>query len=129
MMINSDPTLRTLGSELINDVTRLMRQELRLAQAEAGEKASQIQTGLISIVAGLLLAVAALLILLQALVIGLASFMSVLLASVIVGLVVAVIAFSLVWLGQANLKATSLVPERTVRAVRDDKDMILERAR
>ena len=129
MTTNSNHTLRALGSELINDVTRLMRQELRLAQAEAGEKASQIQTGFISIVAGLLLAVAALLILLQALVIGLASFMSVLLASVIVGLVVAVIAFSLVWLGQASLKATSLVPERTVRAVRDDKDMILERAR
>lgn len=128
-MTHSDHTLRSLGGELIGDISRLIRQELRLAQAEAGEKATQIQHGIISIVAGLLLAMAALLVLLQALVIGLAHAMPAWLASVIVGAAVALIAFGLVRLGQSSLQATNLVPERTVQSMRDDKDMILERAR
>lgn len=128
-MSMNDRSLRSLTGNLIDDITRLIRQELRLAQVEAGEKASQIQTGVISIAAGMLLALAALLILLQALVLGLAKVMTILSASIIVGVAVAVIALVLVWVGQAKLKATSLVPERTVSAVRADKDMILERAR
>ena len=67
-MSMNDRSLRSLTGNLIDDITRLIRQELRLAQVEAGEKASQIQTGVISIAAGMLLALAALLILLQALV-------------------------------------------------------------
>ncbi len=128
-MHTNDQSLRSLTSELIGDISRLIRQELRLAQTEAGEKASQLQTGVISIAAGMLLALAALLILLQALVLGLANVMSVLMASVIVGVVVAVIALILVWAGAAKLKGTSLMPERTMRAVQSDKDMILEKAR
>ena len=128
-MHTNDQSLRSLTSELIGDISRLIRQELRLAQTEAGEKASQLQTGVISVAAGMLLALAALLILLQALVLGLANVMSVLMASVIVGVVVAVIALILVWAGAAKLKGTSLMPERTMRAVQSDKDMILERAR
>lgn len=128
-MSMNDRSLRSLTGNLIDDITRLIRQELRLAQVEAGEKASQIQTGVISIAAGMLLALAALLILLQALVLGLAKVMSVLSASIIVGVAVAAVALVLVRVGQAKLKATSLVPERTVSAVRADKDMILERAR
>ena len=128
-MSMNDRSLRSLTGNLIDDITRLIRKELRLAQVEAGEKASQIQTGVISIAAGMLLALAALLILLQALVLGLAKVMSVLSASIIVGVAVAAVALVLVRVGQAKLKATSLVPERTVSAVRADKDMILERAR
>lgn len=127
--MSNDRSLRSLTGNLIDDITRLIRQELRLAQVEAGEKASQIQTGVISIAAGMLLALAALLILLQALVLGLAKVMSVLSASIIVGVAVAAVALVLVRVGQAKLKATSLVPELTVSAVRADKDMILERAR
>jgi uncharacterized membrane protein YqjE len=127
--MSTDHTLRSLTGELIADVTKLMRQELRLAQIEAGEKASTIQGGVIAIAVGLLLGLAALLILLQALVIALSDVMSVLQASIVVGVCVAVFALILIWTGRAKLRASSLVPERTVRAVRSDKNMILERAR
>jgi uncharacterized membrane protein YqjE len=128
-MANSSQSFRSLGSELIGEITRLIRQELRLAQAEAAEKTAQIQSGLISILVGLLLALAALLVLLQALVIGMAEVMPAWLAAIAVGVVVAIIAYALVRSGQSNLSATHLVPERTVRSVQDDKNMILERAR
>lgn len=128
-MTNSNHTLRTLGSDLISEVLTLIRQEMRLAQAEGREKVTQIQNGVISIIAGMLLAAAALLILLQAVVIGLSNVMPTWLASVAVGVVVTLIAFGLVRGGQSSLRATHLVPERTARSMSDDKDMILERAR
>ena len=60
-MPTQEQSLKSLLSELIDQIGQLVRQELQLAQAEAGEKISQVQTGLISIVAGLLLGFSALL--------------------------------------------------------------------
>lgn len=128
-MTNNDSSLRTLLKELIDEVSQLIRQEFRLAQAESAEKIGQVQSGLISIVAGLLLAFAALLILLQALVIALANVVAPWLASVIVGVVVAVISFVFVKQGQSSLKVVNLLPARTVKSVRDDKDMVMEKVR
>lgn len=128
-MTNNDSSLRTLLKELIDEVSQLIRQEFRLAQAESAEKIGQVQSGLISIVAGLLLAFAALLILLQALVITLANVVAPWLASVIVGVVVAVISFVFVKQGQSSLKVVNLLPARTVKSVRDDKDMVMEKVR
>ncbi|MDX1421769.1 MAG: phage holin family protein [Kiloniellales bacterium] len=128
-MTNNDSSLRTLLKELIDEVSQLIRQEFRLAQAESAEKIGQVQSGLISIVAGLLLAFAALLILLQALVIALANVVAPWLASVIVGVVVAATSFVFVKQGQSSLKVVNLLPARTVKSVRDDKDMVMEKVR
>ena len=128
-MTNNDSSLRTLLKELIDEVSQLIRQEFRLAQAESAEKIGQVQSGLISIVAGLLLAFAALLILLQALVITLANVVAPWLASVIVGVVVAATSFVFVKQGQSSLKVVNLLPARTVKSVRDDKDMVMEKVR
>jgi uncharacterized membrane protein YqjE len=130
-MSAEDQSVRALFADLINSVTTLVRQELRLVQAEGSEKVSQATTGAIAILAGLLVATCALLILLQALVIALAEFteMPASLASLIVGLVLAVIAFVLIRQGQSNLSPDKLTPERTMRTLRDDKDMVMEKAR
>lgn len=61
-------------------------------------------------VAGMLVSFAALLVLLQALVAALAEHMATGWASLIVGVVVAVIGFGLIKYGQSSLKATNLVP-------------------
>lgn len=128
-MDTNDQSLKSLLSNLVNEISQLVRQELRLAQAEANEKLSQVQNGLIAVVAGLLLAFCALLILLQALVIALSNLLPAWLASIVVGGVVAVIAFALVKGGQNNLRAANLVPERTIESVRKDKDMVMEKAK
>lgn len=128
-MNGSEQSIRTLVGDLIEQMQRLIRQELRLAQAEAGEKVSQGQRGLISIVVGTMFAFAALLILLQALVLAVSNAMPAWLASIVVGIVVAIIGFALVRQGQSNLKATHLVPERTLRSMRDDKEMVMEKVR
>jgi drug/metabolite transporter (DMT)-like permease len=126
-MATPDKSVKSLLAELANNVTRLVRQELQLVQVETSEKTSQALEGVFVIIGGLLLAFAALLILLQALVVGLSEFMEPWLASLIVGVAVAVIAFALIKYGQNNLKASSLTPDRTIRVMREQKDMVMER--
>lgn len=128
-MTAQDQSLKSLLRDLIDEVGRLIRQELRLAQAEASEKVTQVQTGAVSIVAGLLIAFSALLILLQALVIALANVVPAWLAAVIVGVVLALIAFALIQQGQSSLRASSLRPERTMKSVTESKDMVMEKVR
>src|SRR5262249_36962565 len=67
-----DNSVASLLRELIAEIGQLLRQELRLARAETGEKLAQAQHGIIAIAVGLFIAFAALLILLQAVVIALA---------------------------------------------------------
>ncbi len=117
-MTMADPSLGALLSGLIQDLGQLMRQELRLAQAEASEKFKQAQNGVYAVVTGLLVAFCALLILLQALVIALSGVMPAWLAAVTVGLALAAVAFLLIAQGRRNLKARNLIPERTLRAAR-----------
>jgi uncharacterized membrane protein len=100
---------------------------LRLARAETGEKLSQAQNGIIAIVVGLLLASSALLILLQAVVLALSQIVPAWAASVIVGVVVAIVALILIRGGQSSLKLTNLTPTRTLDALRKDRDMVMEK--
>ena len=129
-MSAEDASVRNLLTELIDEVSRLVRQELRLAQAEGSERVSEATNGAIAIAGGLLVANCALLILLQALVIALAEFTSLpaSAAALIVGVVVAIIAFILIRQGQRRLAPGTLTPERTVRSLRENKDLILEKA-
>jgi uncharacterized membrane protein YqjE len=122
-------SIGALLADLANGLSTLVRQELRLAQAEGSEKVSKATTGLIAIVAGLLVATCALLILLQALVIALADHMPASVASLIVGIVVAVIAFVMIWQGQRSLSAERLATKRTMRSLRQDSRMVMEKAR
>lgn len=114
----SDSSIGQLLSGLVGDIGQLVRQELRLVQAETSEKIEQAQTGMYAVVTGLLLAFCGLLILLQALVIGLSNVMPAWAASLIVGVVLALIAFVLIRQGAKNLRPANLVPERTLRAGR-----------
>lgn len=128
-MNRQDQSFTSLISHLVSDVGKLVRQELRLAQAEAFEKVDQAQKGTISIIAGMLLAFAGLVILLQALVLALSNVLQPWLAAVVVAVAVAIIAFVLIKGGQSSLRGRNLMPERTMQSVRDDKDMVMEKVR
>lgn len=117
-MTMADASLGNLLSGLVHDVGQLVRQELRLAQAEASEKLQQAQNGIYAVTTGLLVAFCALLILLQAVVIALSNVMPAWLASVAVGGVLALVALLLIRQGRKNLQARNLIPQRTLRAAR-----------
>tara|TARA_R110002126_G_scaffold291729_1_gene456108 strand:- start:90260 stop:90622 length:363 start_codon:yes stop_codon:yes gene_type:complete len=112
--------------ELIADLTLLLRQEISLARAEAGEKIDQIQNGFIALVAGLLIAFCALLVLVQALVVALANIMPASVASLAVGIVLAVISYISVTSGSRQLKPENLAPKRTMKSVRESAERMKE---
>ena len=129
MQQTDDRSLKELLSDLTHSVTTLFRKEVELARAEISEKISQAGVAAGALAAGGILALAALIVLLQALVIALAELgLAPALSALIVGGVVAVIAFALIYKGMSDLKASSLAPTRTVEALRRDAHMVKEQA-
>lgn len=128
-MGSADQPIVSLVRGLVDDVGRLIRQELRLAQAEASEKMARARHGATSVAVGAMLGFAALLILLQALVVALSEVVDPWLASGIVGLATAILALILIKGGQSRLKPKNLAPERTMRSVQDDSELVTGRVR
>lgn len=125
----NDRSLKELFTDLTNSVSTLFRKEIELARAETSEKISQAGVAAGSIAAGAILALAALIVLLQALVIALTELgLAPGWASLIVGGVVAIIAFALIYKGINDLKASNLAPTRTVESLRRDATMVKEQA-
>jgi len=123
------PSPIALLRALIDEVSLLFRQELRLAQAEAGEKLARLKNGLAAFAAALLLGTAGLVILLQALVLALEETMPAWAAALVVGGGTALLAVALAAYGRACLDVDRLKPERTLRAMRKDKELVMEKVR
>jgi drug/metabolite transporter (DMT)-like permease len=129
MQHTDDRSLKDLFGDLTQSVTTLFRKEIELARAEISEKVSQAGVAAGAVAAGGILALAALMVLLQALVIALAELgLAPALSALIVGGVVAIIAFALIYKGMNDLKASNLAPTRTVEALRRDAQMVKEQA-
>ena len=127
MQHTDDRSFKDLFADLTNSVSTLFRKEIELARAEASEKVSQAGVAVGAIAGGAILALAALIILLQALVIALTELgLAPALSALIVGGVVAIIAFALIYKGINDLKASSLAPTRTVDSLRQDAHMVKE---
>lgn len=124
--MNASSTVVETIKELIADTTLLVRQEISLAKAEAEEKFEQMQTGVAAVAAGLLLAFVSLIVLVQALVVALSNIMPPSIAALLVGIVLAVIAFVAVKNGSDQLKPKNLKPRRTMRSVRETAETIKE---
>jgi hypothetical protein len=129
MQPTEDRSLKELFGDLTHSVSILFRKEIELARAETSEKVSQAGLAIGSIAGGAILALAALIVLLQALVLALTELgLAPALSALIVGGVVAIIAFALIYKGINDLKASSLAPTRTVESLRQDAHMVKEQA-
>jgi hypothetical protein len=117
-----------LLSDLVRDVSTLLRQESLLIRAELSDKVSQIQVGAGSLIAGAVVLLVSLNVLAAALVVAIAKLGEPDLgggwAALIVGVVLALIGFILVKKGTSNM--THLTPERTVSQVSKDASFVRE---
>ena len=111
---------------LFADSSLLVRQEIALAKAEISEKGEQALTGVAAIAAGALIAFTALIVLVQALVAALANIMPPSVAALLVGIVLAVIAYICVRMGQEQLKAENLKPKRTIDSIERTAESVQE---
>jgi hypothetical protein len=114
--------------DLIEHVTQLVRKEIQLFRAEMGEKATQATVAAGTILAAAVIAMTALNVFAAALVAGLTrAGIPDVWAAVIVGGVLAIVAFVMATKGINSLKAGSLAPERTARAAARDATMVKEK--
>ncbi|MGZ2504321.1 phage holin family protein [Rhizobium leguminosarum] len=125
-----------LVSGLVGDVTGLLRKEIDLVKTEASEKLSQALSGVEILLFGLVLAIGAVGVLLSALVGALAAFLVTqgftdtaagALASLVVGVIIAGIAWALVSRGLASLRGNNMKLDRTVTSLRRDVDVVKDK--
>jgi xanthine/uracil permease len=118
-----------LLSDFTGDLTTLLRKESELVRAEFSEKLGQVARGGGEIAAGAICLLAALLVLLQALVIALSKVMDPAWASLLVGVLVAVIGVVLLRAGAKTAKLSELTPDRTMRQMEKDVQLAKEQVK
>ena len=127
MQQTDERSLKELIGDLSGSVSTLFRKEIQLARAETSEKITQSMVAMGAIAGGAILALAALIVLLQALVIALSELgVPPGWASLIVGVIVAAIAYFMIHKGTNDLKASSLAPDRTMDSLRRDAQLAKE---
>ena len=122
-----DRSAPALIGDLISHVTELFRKEMMLLRAELNEKGNQVMTAVGMIAGALVLAITALNVLAAALVAALAEFIDAGWAALIVGVVLALIAWAMVSSGRNKLKTANLAPRRTADSLSKDATMAKER--
>jgi len=134
--LSEQRSLPDLIKELMTDVSTLFRKEIQLAKAEATEKAGKAVVGVEMLVAGGILVIAALGVLLSAVVAGVAALLMSMgmgetaasgIAALIVGGVVAIIAYTLIMRGVSALKAQNLMLDRTTHSLGRDASVLKEK--
>jgi hypothetical protein len=126
----SSPADRSVGdlvSSLSTDLSRLVRDEMRLAQAEVTTKAKKAGVGVGAFGAAGVLALYAVGVLLAAAVLGLATVLPAWLAALIVAVVVLLVAGVAALIGKKKVsEAAPPVPTRAVESIKTDVQQIKE---
>jgi len=125
--LRDERSLGDLFSELAQETSTLVRQEVRLAKAELTQSATEAGRGVALLLAGGAFAYAGVLALLAAVILGLwEAGVESWLAALIVGLVVVAIGVILVLRARETLSALSLAPRKTVESLKEDKEWVRE---
>jgi|GraSoiStandDraft_37_1057305.scaffolds.fasta_scaffold205169_2 uncharacterized membrane protein YqjE len=123
----SDQSTADLVKQAADQISRLVRDELRLAQAELTRKGKQAGVGVGMFGAAGIVALYGVTGLLAALVIGLAVVMPAWLAALLVGVVLLAVAGVLAMVGRDRVRdATPPVPEETARSVKADVEAVTD---
>jgi hypothetical protein len=122
--------ITTLFTEVVAELTALVQTEFRLARAELNEKIDRVANSGMAIGAGAICALGGFFVLLLAIVEWLAvAGLPREWGLLIVGAAVAIVGGLLLWRGIKNLRGSALVPQRTVRQVRQDITVAKEQVR
>ena len=120
-------SLGDLFTELSQETTTLVRQEVQLAKAELTQSATEAARGIGMLVAGGAVAYAGLFFLLLAIVFGLIEAgWDAWLSALVVGLVVVALGAILVLRARESLKPANLAPRRTIETLKEDQEWAKE---
>ena len=114
-------TVADLVGDVVNQFTKLLRNEMAIARAELANKATKVASGAGFLIGGALLLIPAMVLLLMALAawlgeLGLSSSLS----NLIAGVVGLLISGALAYIGKTKLGLDHLKPKRTMRQIERD---------
>ena len=125
--VREERSFGELLGELSEDVSTLMRQEVRLARAEMSRTLSRATTDAVNLGAGALVALAGGLTVVAALVLGLIALgLAAWVSALIIGALLGVIGYVMLRNGLQDLKRVDPTPHRTVETLRDDLQWVKE---
>jgi fatty acid desaturase len=117
----------SLLTSLIDDTRLLFRQEVALFKAELVQKLKTTAINSVAVVVGGILALIGMFWLLAALVFGLATIWPAWLAALVVGIGIVFLGLIFVLIGIRTLSKMSAAPERTVRTMESNIEMVKEK--
>jgi hypothetical protein len=117
----------TLLRSLAGDATTLTRKEVALARTEVRESISDLKTGIVSSAAGGGVMFAGFLFLMLSATMALATMMEAWLAALLVGGAVTLFGVILILTGKKKLEAENFRPDRTVKSMKKDQEMMHRR--
>ena len=125
---NSNQTIQGLVGEALRESTDLAQKEFTLFRTEMTQNVRTLFIGLAMVVVAAIFAIAAIMLFTESLVEWLARILdSEALAALIVGGVMAVIAIGLGLYGRRAMTTSALAPQRTVRSLKRDAEVLSER--
>ncbi|MBD2745224.1 phage holin family protein [Microvirga sp. BT688] len=128
MQGNGNQTIQGLVGEALRESTDLAQKEFTLFKTEISQNMRTLFIGLAMVVAAAVFAIAAVMLLTESLVEWLATVVdSEALAALIVGGLLAVIAIGLGLWGKNAMSSSSLTPQRTMRSLKRDAEVLSER--
>jgi hypothetical protein len=122
--IEDDRSLGDLFSELNNEFRLLVQQELALAKIEIRQKLSLLSKDVAYIVGGATLAFVAFQVFVAMLIIALAYIMPWWLSALLIGVILAGIAYGLIRKGMDGIKKHDIKPDLTIKSIEEDKEWI-----
>lgn len=122
-------SLGELFSELARNTSTLVRQEVELAKTELTQKAAQVgrDAGMIGV--GGVVANAGLLAIVAALILVLGQVISLWLAALIVGVIVAGIGYAMIQGGLSALKRANLKPQETITTLKENVEWVKDQTK
>jgi len=129
MQGRDERSLGELFSELAQETSTLVRQEVQLAKTEMGQKASRVGKDVGFLAAGGAVAYAGLLAILAGVIVLLGQVIPMWLSALLVGLVVAGVGYFLVRKGLDALKREDLAPRQTIETLKEDQQWAKDQTR
>lgn len=124
-----DPSVMRLFSDLMQETSSLVHNEMTLVRAEVSQKVSQVQGGVALLGLGAVLGIPAIVILLGAGVLGLGHVLVLWQSALVVGGAAAIVALIFLLIGRQKLNAKNLAPSNTASSLDEDRKLMKEHTR
>lgn len=123
-VVRQEPSLGELFSELSQEASSLIRQEVQLAKAEVTRTATKVGKEVAFMAAGGFVAYGGFLALIAAAILGVGEFLPLWLSALLIGVIVAGVGYLLLQKGISGLKEIDPAPRRTIETLKEDKEWL-----